>query len=40
MLYSLKSGKAKVSTYLENATNVPLECSDVESELYDGDCQF
>lgn len=38
------SKRAKVSTrnflYLENATSIPLECSDVESELYDSDGEF
>ncbi|XP_017760652.1 PREDICTED: uncharacterized protein LOC108551124 [Eufriesea mexicana] len=30
--------RIKVSTYLKNATSIPLECSDVESdELYDSD---
>lgn len=31
------SKRAKLFTYLENATNIPLECSDVESELCDSD---
>ncbi|CAL1261290.1 unnamed protein product [Larinioides sclopetarius] len=31
------SKRIKVSTYLENATSIPQDCSDVESELYDSD---
>lgn len=34
------SKRRKVSAYLENATSIPLECSDVESELYDSDGEF
>uniref|UniRef100_A0A1A9V035 PiggyBac transposable element-derived protein domain-containing protein n=1 Tax=Glossina austeni TaxID=7395 RepID=A0A1A9V035_GLOAU len=30
----------KVLAYLENATSISLECSDVESELYDSDGEF
>lgn len=31
------SKRTKLSTYVENATNIPLECSDVESELCNSD---
>lgn len=37
----LKMSKGrKVLAYLENATSISLECSDVESELYDSDGEF